>query len=81
MYKKIKYTNTRKRTNTSPIQSGDNTHHHDQSILCVSFRTINTIVRSLVNTIPELDEFEFLLILLFSLIIGMNQFFQPRSIK
>jgi len=34
------------------IQTGDKTHHHDQSILSSSFRIIKTIVRTLTNPIP-----------------------------
>ena len=39
----------------APIHSGDKTHHQDQLIYPVSFNTINTIVKSPVNPIPELE--------------------------
>lgn len=39
-----------------PIHNGDNTHHHDQSILPISFRVMNTIVRSPQNPIPPFDD-------------------------
>lgn len=52
-------TNARKNAvKMAPIQSGDKTHTHGgQSMLCVSFRTMKTIVSSPINPIPpELDD-------------------------
>jgi hypothetical protein len=40
--------------NNALIQIGANTHHHDQSICSVSFKTINAIVRRPINPIPPL---------------------------
>ena len=41
------------------IQIGLITHHHDQSILWVSFRTINTIVNNPEKLLPEhVNDFE-----------------------
>ena len=48
-------------TNNAEIKIGDNTHTHDQAILPVNFKTINTIVRSPVNPIPLELELELLI--------------------
>lgn len=40
------------------IQIGDNTHHHDQAMYLVSFKTIKTMVRRPTNPMP--DELELL---------------------
>ena len=43
-----------KRNNTvavAPIQRGLKTHHHDQAITSVSFKTIKTIVNNPINPI------------------------------
>jgi hypothetical protein len=37
----------------NPIQSGESTHHHDQSILPINFKKMNRIVSKLVKPIPE----------------------------
>lgn len=41
----------------SGIQSGDVTHHHDQSMFPVNFKTKNTIKRIPAKPIPDEDEF------------------------
>lgn len=38
------------------IQSGASTHHHDQSILSVSFKTMNTMPKTVDRLIPEDDD-------------------------
>ena len=55
-------------TRMTPIQSGERTYNHDQSITWVSLSTMNTIARSPQNPIPpdellEDDDDEFLLML------------------
>lgn len=47
----------------APIRDGDNTHHHDQSILPNSLRVIKTIVSRPKKPTPPEDE-EFLLMTL-----------------
>ena len=39
-------------TMINEIHIGDNTHHHDQSIMSVSLSTMNAICRSPTNPIP-----------------------------
>jgi len=41
-------------TNNGTIHKGDNTHHQDQSIVPINFKTINTIARSPVKPMPDL---------------------------
>jgi hypothetical protein len=43
------------------IQMGDNTHHHDQSILPSSLSVMKTSVKTPVKPIPPDDEFDELL--------------------
>lgn len=45
-----------------PIQIGDKTHHHDQLMYLVNFRTMKTKVNNPGNPIPELELFDFVLI-------------------
>lgn len=52
-------------TINNEIQIGDNTHTHDQAILPVNFKTINTIVSSPVNPIPPELEVVLLIYLTF----------------
>jgi hypothetical protein len=40
----------------NPIHSGENTHHHDQSIYPVSFNPMNRIVSKPQKPIPPLEE-------------------------
>ena len=45
------------KTNATGIQSGADTHHHDQSMLLVSLRTMKIRNRTIPKPIPP-DEFE-----------------------
>lgn len=52
--KTIRHTMTMAAMREAEIQMGLNTHHHDQSMMCASLRTINAIVRSPTKPIPPL---------------------------
>jgi hypothetical protein len=45
-------------TSTNGIQSGDSTHHHDQSMTPESFRAMKTIVSRPMKPIPPELEFD-----------------------
>lgn len=50
----------------NPPQSGIVTQNHDQSITLHSFRTINATPRSPKKLIPELEELDFDIVIVFS---------------
>lgn len=55
-------------TNPIDIHIGDNTHHHDQSILPISFRVMNTTVSRPQNPMPPDDEDDSLLMFYYLMI-------------
>lgn len=53
---KIKMGMITSRNIETAMRIGDQTHHHDQSIYPVSFKTIKAIVRRPVNPMPPLED-------------------------
>ena len=60
-------------TSEAEIHIGESTHHHDQSILSNSFKTINTIVSNPQKPIPPLDELDVVDILFPPFILSITQ--------
>lgn len=62
---------------TDTIQIGDKTHHQDQSITLVNFKTINTIVNN-VAPLLELVSFVAILVYLIRVIRQVSQHYQKQ---